>query len=444
MSPLAVIVLSAALLGSTGAAAVTPPSILFAADNLPAVAGEVYRLDADGHLVDLSKSPFRDLMPMTAPSGKSVAFVSNRGGTNRIYLVGIDGTRLRRLESPPLDTPAQLVWAPNSKALAVVSFVAKERLTIVGPDRKSKVIARGDVVYNPEWSPDSRLLTVTVGGIQSRRIDAFTPAGRLVWHVPFQADAGWSTRGLFAAYGHTGVTVYDEAGRVRFHFQGRIAAWSPDGRRLASVVRGRLEVRTGEGRLFLSKTIRGLDGRRVTLAWADSRRVLVNLFPRVPESTPPPARSLPARSATSTSRVQAACSRTRRKAAPASQFASHPSAAAAPTSTATCRAASTTASSSPALDSLQFVPGRRSLVYTSNCAEPFSALYAVAARRHGPDAADPRERTAGRAGLVARRHADRLHAFRPHRPELQGLPGLAGRRRRRRHACAHPDDALRR
>ena len=31
----------------------------------------------------------------------------------------------------------------------------------------------------------------------------------------------------------------------------------------------------------------------------------------------------------------------------------------------------------PAIDSLQFVPRRRSLVYTSNCAEPFSALYAV-------------------------------------------------------------------
>ena len=60
MNPLAVLVLSAALLGSSGAAAVTPPPILFAADDLPAVAGEVYRLDANGHLVDLSKSPFRD------------------------------------------------------------------------------------------------------------------------------------------------------------------------------------------------------------------------------------------------------------------------------------------------------------------------------------------------------------------------------------------------
>ena len=270
------------------------------------------------------------------------------------------------------------MWAPNSKALAVVSFVAKERLTIVGPDRKSKVIARGDVVYNPEWSPDSRLLTVTVGGIQSRRIDAFTPAGRLVWHVPFQADAGWSTRGLFAAYGHTGVTVYDEAGRVRFHFQGRIAAWSPDGRRLASVVRGRLEVRTAEGRLFLSKTIRGLDGRRVTLAWADSRRVLVNLFPRVPGID------------TATGNVFAGSiryfdePRSSGLLADTSKSGSGFAVRVSPLGGGGAHVYGHVPGCfddgvlEPAIDSLQFVPRRRSLVYMSNCAEPFSALYAVA------------------------------------------------------------------
>src|SRR6188472_328425 len=121
MNPLAVLVLSAALLGSTGAAAVVPPPILFAADELPGVAGEIYRLDANGHLVDLSKSPFRDSMPVAAPDGRSVAFVSPRSGRDGIYQVGIDGSGLRRIDSPRLDSPAQLVWAPNSKGLAVVS-----------------------------------------------------------------------------------------------------------------------------------------------------------------------------------------------------------------------------------------------------------------------------------------------------------------------------------
>jgi TolB protein len=375
------LLLSTGLAVTSGHAGPATPPIVFAADKLPAVAGEVYRLDASGHRVDLSNSPFRDSMPAASPDGKSVAFLSVRSGGNGIYQVGLDGSGLRRLDSPPLgptlDNSAQLVWALNSKALAIVSGNLTERLTVVGPGRKTKVIAHGGVVYNPEWSPDSRLLTVTVGGRRSRRIETFTPAGRLVWRVPFQADAGWSSRGVFAAYGHTGVTAYDEAGRARFHFPGRIAAWSPDGRRLASVARGRLEVRTFDGRLFLRKTIRGLAGRRVTLAWADSRRVLADLLPRVIGLD------------TATGKLFAGSSRyfdgprsgdllaeTRKSGAgfavrvtPLDGGAAHvyghvPG----------CFDDGVVV---PAIDLLQFVPHRRSLVYTSNCAEPFSALYAV-------------------------------------------------------------------
>ncbi|HEX3686015.1 MAG TPA: hypothetical protein VHU60_00400 [Gaiellaceae bacterium] len=377
MNPLAALVF-AALLASSGAAAVTPPPILFAADDLPAVAGEVYRLDANGHLVDLSKSPFFDWMPVVAPDGRSVAFVSPRSGRNAIYRVGIDGSGLRRIDSPPLANPAQLVWAPSSRALAVVTADATERLAVVGPGRKAKVIARGEVIYNPEWSPDSRLVTVRVGGVRgNRHIDAVTPAGRLLWHVPFQQDAGWSSRGVFAVYGHTGVTGYDEAGRARFHFRGRIAAWSPDGRRLASVVRGRVEVRTFDGRLFLRKTIRGLDGRRVTLAWADSRRVLVNLLPRVAglDTTTgrlftgsiryfyePRAGKLLAEMRQSGAGF--AIRVTSLVGGPARVYGHVPG-------------CFDDGVFEPAIDSLQFVSRRDSLVYTSNCAEPFSALYAV-------------------------------------------------------------------
>ena len=198
MNPLAALVLSAALLGSSGAATVTPPPILFAADDLPAVRGEVYRLDANGRRVDLSKSAFRDFMPAVAPDGKHVAFVSARSGKNAIYEVGIDGSGLRRLDSPALGTVAQLAWAPSSKELAVVSGDLNERLSVLAPGRKAKVLARAAFIYNPEWSPDSRLVTATIDhGHGRRRIDAFTPAGSLAWHAPFRADAGWSSRGVF-------------------------------------------------------------------------------------------------------------------------------------------------------------------------------------------------------------------------------------------------------
>jgi TolB protein len=252
-----------------------------------------------------------------------------------------------------------------------------ERLTVVGPGRRAKVIARGEVVYNPEWSPDSRLLTVTVDGSRSRHIEAFTPAGRRLWSVPFQADAGWSSRVVFAAYGHTGVTAYDEAGRTRFHFRGRTAAWSPDGRRLASVVRGRLEVRTDGGRLFLRKTIRGLAGRRVTLAWTDSRRVLVDLLPRVIGLD------------TATGKLFAGSSRyfdgprsghllaETRKSGAGFALRVTPLGGGRAHVYGHVPGCFDDGVVVPAIDSLQFVPRRPSLVYASACAEPFSALYAV-------------------------------------------------------------------
>jgi Tol biopolymer transport system component len=377
MNPLAALVLSAALLGSTGAAAVPPPPILFAADNLPAVRGEIYRLDANGRRIDLSKSAFDDFLPVVAPDGKRVAFVSTRSGSTRIYQVGIDGSGLRILDSPPLVNPYQLVWEPDSRALAVAWGSAIGRVTVVAPGRKASVIGRGQAVYGPEWSADGRLVTVTAGNLGHRQIEAFTPAGQLVWRVPFDADAGWSSRGVFAAYGHAGITGYDEAGHARFHFAGRIAAWSPAGGRLASVVRGRIEVRTADGRLFLRKTVPGLAGRRVTLLWPDSRRVLVDLLPRVVGLD------------TATGKLVAGWGRYVEQPHSGNLFAETPKRG----DGFAVRVTSLPSGAGrlyghvpgcfddgvfgPAIDSLQFVPGRHSLVYTTNCAEPFSALYAV-------------------------------------------------------------------
>ena len=79
----------------------SPPAILFAADNAPALSGEVFRRDANGRLVNLSKSPFADENPLVSPDGRRVAFVSERGGGPGIYEVGIDGAGLRRLDPPP-------------------------------------------------------------------------------------------------------------------------------------------------------------------------------------------------------------------------------------------------------------------------------------------------------------------------------------------------------
>lgn len=79
----------------------SPPPILFAADNAPALGGDLFRLGANGRRVNLTNSPFADEYPLVSPNGERVAFVSNRSGSPGIYVVGIDGRGLQRLDPPP-------------------------------------------------------------------------------------------------------------------------------------------------------------------------------------------------------------------------------------------------------------------------------------------------------------------------------------------------------
>jgi hypothetical protein len=71
---LAVALIAAVASASTGASgrASAPSRIVFTADQAPSLSGEIYRLDPDGHLVDLSSSPFRDSDPLVGgrPPGR--------------------------------------------------------------------------------------------------------------------------------------------------------------------------------------------------------------------------------------------------------------------------------------------------------------------------------------------------------------------------------------
>src|SRR5207237_1427604 len=94
---------------------------------------------------------------------------------------------------------------------------------------------------------------------------AWSTAGRLAVMMPSHDVAAQAT-----------IAVFDERGRVQARFPGRSFAWSPDGRRLASVASGRLEVRSLPGRVLFRKAVPGLRrGQHNGLVWVDGRRVLV-------------------------------------------------------------------------------------------------------------------------------------------------------------------------
>jgi hypothetical protein len=59
--------------GAAAGQAASPSLVVFSADRAPSLSGEIYRVDSNGRLVDLSSSPFVDANPVASPDGKRVA-----------------------------------------------------------------------------------------------------------------------------------------------------------------------------------------------------------------------------------------------------------------------------------------------------------------------------------------------------------------------------------
>jgi Tol biopolymer transport system component len=276
---LALAALLAFPLGAASSGAATPLPIVFAADRAPSVTGEIYRLDPNGHRVDLSKSPYQDTNPAVSSDGKRVAFLSDRTGRTVLYEVGIDGRRLVRigLALPDLASAgcqAQLAWQPHGDVLAVAACAnLAGRLWIVPRGRRPlKLLQSKDGLMGLSWSPDGGVLVASpFRGV----FRAFSPEGRPLWRATGSCCGSWSPQGLFALplRSRSGFQVNDGSGRVRFKASGAVSsnlAWATDGR-LAVIRRDRLEVWTSSGGLVFGKSVPGQHG----LAWSDALHVVV-------------------------------------------------------------------------------------------------------------------------------------------------------------------------
>jgi len=125
---------------------------------------EIYTINADGTgLANLTNRPERDECPHWSPDGRSVAFVSDRGGGG-IYVMASDGSNQRLLtrEFVPCEIPdATMVWSPDGQWFSFVSCPDGEPdIYIVKPDGSSLT----NLTHNPaadysfRWSPDGQYL----------------------------------------------------------------------------------------------------------------------------------------------------------------------------------------------------------------------------------------------------------------------------------------------
>src|SRR6185436_1131969 len=111
----------------------------------------------------------------TAPSGTAIppsptveqkstgpiAFVSDRDGTDQIYLANEDGSAVTRLTAGV--TPA---WSKDGQRLAF--HLARETYVINVDGTGLRRVTRG---WEPHWSPDGRTLVFRDGGIEVIDID---------------------------------------------------------------------------------------------------------------------------------------------------------------------------------------------------------------------------------------------------------------------------------
>jgi Tol biopolymer transport system component len=343
VKPLAAAI-AAAMVAGGGSHSSAPSLIVFAADRAPAVTGDVYRVDASGRVANLTHSPWQETTPTVSPNGKLVAFVSDRLGGG-VWTIGVDGNGLRLVSAKgfPSQYAVEMAWAPDSRTLAYTTGgTASNAMTLWVTGRGApRALAHDVTLFAPAWSPDGRLLTVATNGA----VDAYTPSGSHAWNVSNGGrPIGWSPAGLFATSSDDGrIHVVDERGAERFSVAAVTAAWSPDGKRIATM-RGRLgEVRTSSGRLISSQRLATPFGAPV---WTSATHVL---FGEAPSAGPNTIRTGSAFALRFGTRVYTHV--------PGCDDDGGPVAA---------------------IEWLQAVPHSTSLVYQSYCAEPFQNLYGVA------------------------------------------------------------------
>ncbi|MDH4271747.1 MAG: S9 family peptidase [Candidatus Aminicenantes bacterium] len=120
----------------------------------------VWLTDIDAKRVrHLSLGNWRDSSPVWSPDGRKIAFLSDRDGTNQVYVMWVDTREVAQLTH--LERGASgLAWAPDGKRLAFTAFVPDENpiLNVKLPKRPegAKWAAGAVLVDRLSWRADGR------------------------------------------------------------------------------------------------------------------------------------------------------------------------------------------------------------------------------------------------------------------------------------------------
>ena len=256
---------AAGLGNETAESASTEPPLLSppAATPIPAPAGHIafisdrdgirklYLMNADGtdqrRLTDLNSE---DSSPRWSPDGKRIAFVSSMDDNSDIYIYNLILNTLTRLTDDPAKDSSPS-WSPDGSQIVFESFRDSNwEIYVVNADGSNPVRLTDDPAgdNNPIWSPDGTQIAFVSNRYGNSDILLIDPDGNNVSTltqspVP-DSDPAWSPDGQTIAYRNwlsndqANICIIGRNGlnmQCIVQDQGRngLPVWSPDGRWLA-------------------------------------------------------------------------------------------------------------------------------------------------------------------------------------------------------------------
>jgi serine/threonine protein kinase/Tol biopolymer transport system component len=165
----------------------------------------VYKMAVDGgQLVQLTSFvATATWSPAWSPDGRRIAFISNQGGTPKVWVVNAEGGTARRLERTD-DTYSNhfLVWSPSPDILYAQKDMHNLRRLNVETQEESSLLpedSKGWLVRKPVFSPNGKKIAAYWNrdpsmGVWLITLENFSASLLYPHVVPF----GWSSDGIYA------------------------------------------------------------------------------------------------------------------------------------------------------------------------------------------------------------------------------------------------------